>query len=96
MNALEIYTVMVAEEASEVAQAACKCLRFTHSHQHKEYDSSNVQRLQDEMGDLIASLQLMMHTLTEDDAWLDANDAVRARMIKKLNSVLVSHEVGAI
>lgn len=53
--------MLVMEEASEVAQAASKCLRFTPDHRH--YANSNLENLKTEVTDLITVLKLLETTL---------------------------------
>ncbi len=61
MNKKEYLFGLLAEEGSEIAQAANKCVRFTMAHRH--YDESNLERLNVELGDLFSVLYLLEEEL---------------------------------
>lgn len=50
------------EECSEVIQAICKCLRFGYNSCHPETGVMNIERLEEELGDLLAMVdKLYIH-----------------------------------
>lgn len=57
MNNRDYLLVLVMEEASEIGQAASKCLRFTPEHAY--YESSNLGMLRTELRDLVTVLSLL-------------------------------------
>ena len=57
MNKKEYLLGLLAEEGAEIAQAANKCARFTTTHRH--YETSNLDRLNVELGDLFSVLYLL-------------------------------------
>lgn len=59
MNRLQHLFLLLAEEASEVAQNSSKCIRFTHTHQGPQYSSNNLERLQVELRDMFSVLSLL-------------------------------------
>ena len=63
MNKQELILTMVAEEASEVAKEASKCLRFTPGHEHN--GESNYVRLLKEWNELSAMMLLLRATMSE-------------------------------
>lgn len=63
MNKQELILTMVAEEASEVAKEASKCLRFTPGHEHN--GESNYVRLLKEWNELSAMMVLLRATMIE-------------------------------
>lgn len=54
MNREQFLLVQLSEEASEISQAACKCIRFTTSNVAPGYDKSNVDHLLTEFNQLLA------------------------------------------
>ena len=67
----EYYLLLLAEEATEVAQAASKCIRFGASHQYAGYDRSNIANLKLELNDMlcmIEELEKLGHDLSRDEA----------------------------
>ena len=65
MNKQELILTMVAEEASEVAKEASKCLRFTPGHEHN--GESNYVRLLKEWNELSAMMLLLRATMIESE-----------------------------
>ena len=63
MNKQELILTMVAEEASEVAKEASKCLRFTPGHEHN--GESNYVRLLKEWNELSAMMLLLRTAMSE-------------------------------
>lgn len=59
MNLREYLFNLVMEEASEIAQAASKCNRFTPDHTYGKYSSSNLVRLGVELNDLFTVISLL-------------------------------------
>jgi NTP pyrophosphatase (non-canonical NTP hydrolase) len=97
MNIQEALLVMVAEEAAEVAQAACKCLRFTPHHAYSEYKKSNLDRLQEELIDLTATVGLLLANINKDDSYLEnINESTRVAMQRKIRSIEISKSLGAV
>ena len=65
------------EECAEVVQAISKCFRFG---PNDEYNGlSNKQRLEEEVGDLLCMIQLMMH-----QGVIDENNVNAASIQKKI------------
>lgn len=60
MDRIEEALVILMEEASEVAQAASKCIRF---HEYKDY-----QRLEEEMGDFMCLYEYLVDNDVIDPA----------------------------
>ena len=65
MNKQELILTMVAEEASEVAKEASKCLRFTPGNEHN--GESNYVRLLKEWNELSAMMLLLRATMLESE-----------------------------
>lgn len=63
MNNKQHLFLLLAEECSEVAQAASKCVRFTPEHTYSGYDKSNLERLRVELKDIISVLFLLQEEL---------------------------------
>jgi NTP pyrophosphatase (non-canonical NTP hydrolase) len=61
MNRKEYLFSLLTEEASEIAQAANKCNRFTPEHAY--YEQSNIERLQVEITDFVTVLYLLEQEL---------------------------------
>lgn len=59
MNRLEHILTVIAEEASEAAQEACKCLRFGPDTKHETQTSTNLERLRVEYSQLVGMMQLL-------------------------------------
>lgn len=58
MRQIDYLFLCLAEEASEVAQAASKCIRFTPDHAREGFPS-NIRQLELELNDLMVILQLL-------------------------------------
>lgn len=58
----EMLFLLVSEECGEISQAASKCIRFTAEHSH--YETSNLERLNVELGDLFSVLHLLEKELS--------------------------------
>lgn len=69
MNLKEILLLQVMEEASEIAQAASKCLRFTPEHHVETAKFSNINQLRVEVRDLIT----VLHKLGQEFPELEVN-----------------------
>ena len=80
MNRLEELLVILSEEAAEVQQAAIKCIRFGMASTHPGSNESNQLRLEQELGDFLA----MMKLLIEENGLNEANvmNAAEAKLIK--------------
>ena len=51
--------VTLMEELSELQQAVSKCYRFSPDHTYEMYEESNIQRLQNELNDVLALMHLL-------------------------------------
>jgi len=71
LDTVQYLLVQLAQEASEVAQAATKCLMFSMEDQHPEKPQSNLEALEAEVTDLLGILAL----LREHDVYIDINNA---------------------
>jgi NTP pyrophosphatase (non-canonical NTP hydrolase) len=80
MNRLEELLVILSEECAEVSQAASKCIRFGMTATHPLHPESNQLRLEQELGDFLA----MMKLLIEENSLNEANimSAAEAKLIK--------------
>lgn len=66
----------IVEEAAEVSQAAIKCILYGASHQYELYDSSNLQRMVDELVDLHVSVAALLAELGKLPVDLEALKAI--------------------
>jgi NTP pyrophosphatase (non-canonical NTP hydrolase) len=105
MNFKEYLFVCLAEELSESAQEAAKCLRFTPEHTPVGiYPTSNVERLQVELAQVVAVSELLkIHcnidlflalTLKFKDKALD--DVVTDKMRRTIEGAKISVKLGAL
>jgi NTP pyrophosphatase (non-canonical NTP hydrolase) len=85
---------MIAEEACEVGQAAGKCIRFTPHHTYASYHESNLDRLKEELIDLIAVYYLAMAEIGEQPTIDDEEVLSRAR--RKSETLHISRTLGVI
>lgn len=93
MNPREYLFQCLIEECLEVGHIASKCLRFGHEDCHPETGEVNVQKLGDEVVDLLAILEL----LGEDGVaipWKDRQDAIERKKDKVARFALVSLNLG--
>lgn len=60
LNEAQFLLAKVAEEASEVAQAAIKCQLYGASHRYELYATDNMERLIDELVDLSVSVSSLL------------------------------------
>jgi NTP pyrophosphatase (non-canonical NTP hydrolase) len=68
------------EEAAEVIQAVSKVRRFgPHNHKHGE-DQTNLEHLEEELGDMLAMIDILMHTGIV--SWGNLHVAKRAKIEK--------------
>jgi hypothetical protein len=95
MTKLEMLLVMLAEEASEVSQGACKCIRFTAQHKSSKLPKSNFGNLEDELADLEAMVALVKAELHSDDSYILAlPEEIRKIADKKLTTINTSIRLG--
>jgi hypothetical protein len=94
MQVSELLFSMLAEEACEVGQAAGKCIRFTPHHTYASYHESNLDRLKDEVIDLIAVYYLAMLEIGEQPSIDD--DVVLDRARRKSQTLHISRSMGVI
>ena len=90
MNRKEYLFSLLTEEASEIAQAANKCNRFTPGHAY--YEQSNIERLQTEITDLVTVLEL----ITRETGY-EFSLAISDAKIERINSYMqISREMGTL
>jgi hypothetical protein len=94
MRTAELLLAMLGEEACEVGQAAGKCIRFTPHHTFASYHESNLDRLKDEVVDLIAVYYLAMLELGEVPLLDD--DVILERARRKSETLNTSRQLGVI
>ena len=94
MNIAEFILSRIAEEASEIAQAAIKCQRFTTDHAH--YKESNVDRLKGELGDLEGLVRMagQLGIFVIDPRTQEKH--IERRVEKELHYMQISHDMGCI
>ena len=63
MNRVQYLFNLLSEEASEVAQNASKCIRFTPFHKSPKYTENNIERLQTEITDFVTIIQMLEEEL---------------------------------
>ena len=104
MNMTEYLLTCLGEELAEVQQETSKCLRFTPNHKPTAYQTTNLERLQLEVADVVAIGSM----LAEEDILIGISvnrdslktAAMRERFDDKVNRTMklmhVSVELGAL
>jgi hypothetical protein len=92
MKIKEYLLLLLAEECSEVAQAASKCVRFTPEHTYSGYDKSNLERLKVELSD-ICSVLFLLETELDTKFELTHSEEKVNTIIKYLG---ISREMGTL
>jgi NTP pyrophosphatase (non-canonical NTP hydrolase) len=92
MNKKEYLLICLAEEASEVAQAASKCLRFTTDHMYGGYTDTNIERLNNEVSDLFT----ILHMLEEELKMEFDKDVSKLKMAATAKYMKISNEMGVL
>lgn len=86
MNRQEYLLVCLVEELSEMQHAASKCLRFTPEDVCPERKIKNRLKLQDELNDVVAVLEMLYDdgfSLSEDDARKGIKKQKLARLMER-------------
>ena len=85
MNKREYLFSLLMEESGEIAQAANKCNRFTPNHAY--YETTNLERLQVELRDLMAVLYLLEKELgIVFDMSVDMDKLLRIKKYMKISA----------
>jgi len=92
MNTKEYLLVCLAEEASEIAQAVSKCLRFGENDISPVSNVSNIRQLKQELNDLYAVVELL-----STDYDLEGNhDLITEKQVRLKHWIKYSKERGVI
>lgn len=81
----ELLTIL-AEESAEVVQAACKCQRFGADGVHGS--ATNLSRLEDEVGDLLAVVDILVERGLVDPVRLGELKALKRAKLARWSAVL--------
>jgi NTP pyrophosphatase (non-canonical NTP hydrolase) len=88
MNEKEKEIMLIAqEECAEVVQAISKCFRFGFSEKHPNEEMTNKQRLEEEVGDLLCMIQLMMDNRIVDKLSVDFAIDAKSEKIRKWSNI---------
>lgn len=87
--------LILQEECAEVTQAVSKCFRFGLDGKKEGEKSTNAQRLEEEIGDLLAMVQLLTENTEEfRKSWDNISVAKRDKFekLKKWSSIVVNKQ----
>jgi NTP pyrophosphatase (non-canonical NTP hydrolase) len=88
MNEKQKEIMLIAqEECAEVVQAISKCFRFGFNEKHPNEEMTNKQRLEEEVGDLLCMIQLMMDNRIVDKLSVDFAIDAKSEKIRKWSNI---------
>jgi NTP pyrophosphatase (non-canonical NTP hydrolase) len=88
MNSTQKEIMLIAqEECAEVVQAISKCFRFGFNEKHPDQEMTNQQRLEEEVGDLLCMIQLMMDNRIVDKLSVDFAIDAKSEKIRKWSNI---------
>jgi NTP pyrophosphatase (non-canonical NTP hydrolase) len=75
------------EECAEVVQAISKCFRFGFNEKHPSEEFTNRQRLEEEVGDLLCMINMMMDNRIIDKLAVDFAIDAKSEKIRKWSNI---------
>jgi NTP pyrophosphatase (non-canonical NTP hydrolase) len=88
MNNTQKEIMLIAqEECAEVVQAISKCFRFGFNEKHPSEDFTNRQRLEEEVGDLLCMIDLMVEKNIISDIIINAACSKKTEKLKKWSNI---------
>jgi NTP pyrophosphatase (non-canonical NTP hydrolase) len=84
--------LILQEECAEVTQAISKCFRFGIDGRKDGEDRTNAERLEEEVGDLLAMVELLQSTEEFKNSWGNIEFAKKAKFekLKKWSSITIN------
>jgi NTP pyrophosphatase (non-canonical NTP hydrolase) len=88
MNSTQKEIMLIAqEECAEVVQAISKCFRFGFNEKHPNEEFTNRQRLEEEIGDLLCMIDLMVEKNIISDILINAACSKKTEKLKKWSNI---------
>jgi NTP pyrophosphatase (non-canonical NTP hydrolase) len=84
--------LILQEECAEVTQAISKCFRFGIDGRKDGEDRTNAERLEEEVGDLLAMIELLQQTEEFKNSWgnITVAKAAKFEKLKKWSSIITN------
>ena len=77
------------EECAEVIQAISKIFRFGFDAQHPNEDRNNLQRLEEELGDLVCMIGLLMNKKIVSDSNVESAAELKLKKLRTWSTIFV-------
>jgi NTP pyrophosphatase (non-canonical NTP hydrolase) len=88
MNKTQKEIMLIAqEECAEVVQAISKCFRFGFNEKHPNQEFTNQQRLEEEVGDLLCMINMMIDNRIIDKLAVDFAIDAKSEKIRKWSNI---------
>lgn len=93
MNQKEKEILLIAqEECAEVTQAISKIFRFGMDAKHPNEDRNNRQRLEEELGDLVCMIGLLMDQKIVNESNVEAAAGMKLKKLRTWSSIFSSEK----
>ena len=88
LKTLEILGILQ-EECAEVIQAISKIFRFGFDAQHPNEDRNNLQRLEEELGDLVCMIGLLMNKKIVSESNVESAAELKLKKLRTWSTIFV-------
>ena len=81
------------EECAEVIQAISKIFRFGFDAQHPNEDRNNLQRLEEELGDLVCMIGLLMNKKIVSESNVESAAELKLKKLRTWSTIFIDEPI---